>query len=117
MTIDDNLPTAKQTFPLTVTEEQLDVILKLIKNQMEIDKSNSLEHAIEVAKEYKELARRIYPKHAVEVYVDKDTRQININFKDCDSYWNHFNKAQIIIEYFKSKRVTENQTSERIYIN
>jgi hypothetical protein len=100
---------------LDITDEEFDVLLEIAKKELQKKKEQSIESLIEFAKETKRVAKQLYPKDRVEVYVDEDKKQVNINFPDSDSFWNNVKIAKVIIETHIDKK-TSDTINKRIYV-
>ncbi len=116
MTIDDNSVPTEQKLGVKLSKQEYDILIELIQERIKDNEYNSIESIIKRATEYKKFALLKYPKEKIEIYVDKKTKKIHIDF--LNNQW----CAQKYIAFcneFDLYNKNENgvlETSERIYI-
>jgi hypothetical protein len=129
MSIDDGLGITREQimdmienrpYNLLVYPEEGRIIRKLINKELEVEKETSIESLIERAKELKKAALERFPKDAenFEIYVDEDTRRIEMKFLNSDSFWNNTKIAEVIMKCWKSdkEKSEKDKVSRRIYV-
>ncbi len=106
----------QKTFPVELTQEQYDVLMDSINEKINNIKLNSLENAINQAKEYLKICKQLYPNDKVEVFVYEDTKQINVNFLEGSNYDRSMKWMNVYDRYMSNENMKKIKTSKRIYI-
>lgn len=102
--------------PVYLTDNHIRILLDIIKEREDFESSRDIDKLVELGREYKKLSGIKYPKDEFEIWVDEETRRLEMRFPKCDHFWNNVKIAELIIAYHDQKKESVETLKRRIYI-